>query len=153
MSNHEPAPSPKADPDLLTAPHIVSLLMELLAGEKHPDSRQQQHIMSHLTECEECRTALIVLLGAARDADRFCGLPETAATDLLARFARIHRALTTLEYPEYERMGAYAEALFVRGKEVADRSFQQLASHVEQCSTCRTLLEATLAFLAQEDTP
>jgi hypothetical protein len=143
LSNDEPA-----SPDLLISPHIVPQLIDLIAGQSHAGNDLQEQLVSHLTECEACRTALIILLDVAREADRRSNLPERAASDVLARFVTIHQRLAA---QEYERMGAYAEAIVARGKEEAGRRFPVLATHVEECPNCRMALEATLTFLAEEE--
>lgn len=151
MTNQGSGPVPPSG--LLTPPHIVPLLMDLLAGGTHPERLQQEHIESHLAECEACRTALIFLLCVALGADSESGLAETAARDLVARFATINDAIEAVEARGFERWGAYAEAILARGREVAGRDFPALAAHIEQCSACRSALESTLAFISEEDAP
>ncbi len=53
-------------PDLLVSPHIVDELFYVVMGELQIDSTQQEQIVEHLSACEYCRKALLVLLSADR---------------------------------------------------------------------------------------
>lgn len=134
----------KVRPDLLVSPHIVGKLIHLVRGEWQPDPSQQEQLIIHLTECLYCRTALIVLLSAEQEYEKLNSYPEVSARNLLARFATIHHEI---EAQEYERMGAYAEAIVAEGREGADKRFPVLAEHLGRCPSCKSTLEETLAFL------
>ena len=134
----------KVRPDLLVLPHIVGMLIHLVIGEWQPDPAQQEQLIAHLTECPYCRTALIVLLSAEQEYEKLNDYPEVSARNLLARFVTIHREI---EAQEYERMGAYAEAIVAKGREKAEKRFPILAEHIRRCSSCKSTLEETLAFL------
>jgi hypothetical protein len=134
----------KVRPDLLVPPHIVDELFHLVVGEWQPDSAQQEQLVVHLAECPYCRTALIVLLSADQKYERLNSSSEAAAHNLLTRFVTIHHEI---EAQDYERMGAYAEAIIAKGREEADKLFPVLAEHIRRCSSCTSTLEDTLAFL------
>lgn len=134
----------KVRPDLLVSPHIVGKLIHLVLGEWQPDPSQQEQLIIHLTECPYCRTALIVLLSAEQEYEKLNSHPEISARNLLARFVTIHHEI---EAQEYERMGAYAEAIVAEGREEADKRFPVLAEHLKRCPSCKSTLEETLAFL------
>jgi hypothetical protein len=134
----------KVRPDLLVPPHIVGKLFHLVAGEWQPDPSQQEQIVVHLTECSYCRTSLIVLLSAEQEYERLDSYPEAPARNLLTQFVSIHHEI---EAKDYEHMGAYAEALISEGREKADKRFHVLAEHIRKCSSCKSTLEETLAFL------
>ena len=138
----------KVHPDLLVPPHIVGKLIHLVVGDLQPDPFQQEELVAHLIACPYCRTALIVLLSAQEEYERLGNAPETPARNLLQRFVTIHHEI---EAQEYEHMGAYAETIATEGKEVADRRFPILAEHVRRCSSCKSTLEETLAFLKEDD--
>ncbi len=89
-------------PDLFVPPHVLSILMELFAGERQQALSQQEQLLEHLAACHYCRTAVVVLLGVAQEYDRRNNDPEESAHDLLIRFANISRAI---EAHEYERLG------------------------------------------------
>ena len=138
----------KVCPDLLVPPHIVGKLIDLIVGEWQPDPSQQEQLVAHLTECHFCRTALIVLLSAGQEYERSSGYPEAPARNLLMRFVMIHHEI---EAQEYERMGAYAEAIVAEGKEKADKRFTILAEHIRRCPGCKSTLEETVAFLNESE--
>ena len=138
----------KVRPDLLVPPHIVSELFHLVRGKWQPDLSQQEQLVAHLTECPYCRTALIVLLSAEQEYERSNGYPEVPVRNLLMRFVTIHHEIEVLEY---ERMGAYAEAIVAEGKERADKRFPILAEHIRRCPSCKSTLEETLAFLKEPE--
>ena len=138
----------KVCPDLLVPPHIVGKLIDLIVGEWQPDPSQQEQLVAHLTECHFCRTALIVLLSARQEYERSSGYPEGPARNLLMRFVMIHHEI---EAQEYERMGAYAEAIVAEGKEKADKRFTILAEHIRRCPGCKSTLEETVAFLNESE--
>jgi len=134
----------KVRPDLLEPPHIVGTLYHLVAGEWQPDPSQREQLVVHLTECRYCRTALIVLLSADQEYERLNSSPETPVHNLLTRFVALHHEI---EAQDYEQMGVYAEAIIAVGREEADNRFPVLADHVTSCSSCKSTLEDTLAFL------
>ena len=90
----------------------------------------------------------MVLLGVAQEYDRRNNDPEGSAHDLLIRFANISRAI---EAHEYERLGAYAEAIVAEGRDKADLHFPDVASHLRICPDCRSALEATVAFITESE--
>ncbi len=138
----------KVHPDLLVPPHIVDKLFHLVAGEWQPDPSQQEQLVVHLTECPYCRTFLIVLLSAEQEYERLNNYPEAPARNLLTRFVTIHHEI---EAQDYEQMGAYAEAIISAGREKADKRFPVLAEHIRKCSSCKSTLEETLAFLNEPE--
>ncbi len=138
----------KVHPDLLVPPHIVDKLFHLVAGEWQPDPSQQEQLVAHLTECCYCRTSLIVLLSADQEYERLNSTPEAPVHNLLTRFVTIHHEI---EAQDYEKMGAYAEAIIAKGREEADKRFPVLAEHVGRCSSCTSTLEETLAFLNEPE--
>ena len=123
-------------------------MFHLVRGEWQPDPSQQQQLVAHLTECPYCRTALIVLLSAEQEYERSSSYPEVPARSLLMRFVTIHHEI---EAQEYERMGAYAEAIVAEGKEKADKRFPVLAEHIRRCPGCKSTLEETVAFLNEHE--
>ncbi|HYT46578.1 MAG TPA: hypothetical protein VEP90_29895 [Methylomirabilota bacterium] len=130
--------------DLLKSPHIVSELFHLVMGEWQPDSSQVEQLVIHLTECYYCRTSLIVLLSADQEYEMANSYTETPARNLLTQFVTIHHEIAV---QDYEHMGAYAEAIMAEGREEANKRFSVLAEHIRKCSSCKSTLEATLAFL------
>src|SRR5260221_6057987 len=105
----------KINPDLLVPPHVLPVLMELIGGEKHQALSQQEQLLTHLAICHYCRTAVVVLLSAAQEYDRRNNDPEEPTRDLLIRFANISREIEAYEAREFERRGAYAEAIMAEG--------------------------------------
>ena len=138
----------KVHPDLLAPPHIVNKLFHLVTGEWQPDPSQQEQLVVHLTECPYCRTSLIVLLSADQEYESLNTSPETPVHNLLTRFVAIHHEI---EAKDYEQMGAYAEAIISAGREKADKRFPVLAEHIRKCSSCKSTLEETLAFLNEPE--
>ncbi len=138
----------KVRPDLLVPPHIVGKLIHLVVGKWQPDPAQQEQLVVHLTECPYCRTALIVLLSADQEYERLNISPEAPVHNLLTQFVTIHHEI---EAQDYEHMGAYAEAIIAEGREEADKRFPVLAEHVRRCSSCKSTLEDTLAFLNEPE--
>lgn len=135
-----------AHPDLLVPPHIVGKLIDLIVGERQFDPSQQEELVTHLEECSYCRTALIVMLSAEQEYERSNSYPEAAIRNLLTRFVTIHHEIEVLEY---ERMGAYAEAIVAEGRAEADKRFPILAEHIRRCPSCKSTLEETVAFLRE----
>ena len=141
----------KIGPDLLAPPHILTALMELLAGDSPPDSSQQEQWFSHLATCHYCRTAVVFLLKVAEGYDLRNNNPEKPIRDLLAQFEHISREAEAREAWEFERMGAYAEAIVAVGQEKADQSFPDIAAHVQICSDCRAAVKATVAAITETE--
>lgn len=136
----------KIDPDLFVPPHVLPVLMELFAGERQQALSQQEQLLAHLTECHYCRTAVVFLLDVAQEYDRRNNDPEEPAHALLVRFANISRAL---EAHEYERLGAYAEAIVAEGRNKADLCFPDVVAHLRRCPDCRSVLKATVDAIAE----
>ena len=144
----------KIGPDLLAPPHILSVLMELLAGDKPPDLSQQKQLFSHLATCHYCRTAVVFMLKVAQGYDRINNNPDKPILELLAKFERISReaeAREAREAWEFERMGAYAEAIVNVGQEKADQSFPDVAAHVQICPDCRSAVQSTVAAIREPE--
>lgn len=137
----------ETDPDLLSPPHVLSLLMELFAGDRQQALAQQEHLSVHLAACQHCRTAAIVLLSVAQAYDRRNNDPEDVAHDLLVRLVALDRKI---EAHRYERLGVYAEAIVAEGHDKAATLFPDLAAHLRSCPDCRSMLEATVDFLAEQ---
>jgi hypothetical protein len=135
-------------PDLFVPPHILPVLMELFAGERQQAFLQQEQLLAHLATCHYCRTAVIVLLSIAQEYDRRNNDPEEPARDLLERFASINR---TVEAHEYERLGAYAEAMVAEGRDKADLRFLDVVAHLCICPDCRSVLESTVASITEPE--
>lgn len=141
-------------PDLLAPPHILPVLMELLAGDSPPGLSQQEQLFAHLATCHYCRTAVLYLLKVAQGYDRINNNPEKPIRDLLARFEKISReaeAREAREAWEFERMGAYAEAIVAVGQEKADQAFPDVAAHCQLCSECRSAIQATVAAITEPE--
>jgi len=144
MENKKATIIDRVHPDLLIPPHIVGKLFHLVMGEWQPDSSQQEQLVEHVSECHYCRTSLLVLLTAEQEYERLNNYPETSAHNLLKQFVTIHHEI---EGQDYEHLGAYAEAIIAKGREEADKRFPILGEHIRKCSSCKSTLEATLAFL------
>jgi hypothetical protein len=138
-------------PDLLVPPHILPLLMELFAGDRQQALAQQEQLLAHLTTCHYCRTAVIVLLSYAQEYDRRNNNPEEPTRDLLTRFADISCTIEAREAQEFERLGAYAEAIVAEGRKRAARRFPDVAAHLKMCPDCRSALDATVAFITKAE--
>lgn len=142
----------KIGPDLLAPPHILSVLMELLAGDNPPDLSQQEHLLSHLATCHYCRTGVMFLLKIAEGYDRRNNNPEEPIHNLLTQFENISceaEAHEAREAQVFERMGTYAEAIVAVGKKKADLSFPDVAAHVKICPDCRSAIQSTVASLKE----
>jgi hypothetical protein len=135
-------------PDLFVPPHVLPALMELFAGERQQAFSQQEQLLAHLATCHYCRTAVIVLLSIAQEYDRRNNDQEEPARDLLERFASIN---CTVEAHEYERLGAYAEAIVAEGRNKADLRFPDVVAHLSICPECRSALEATVASITEPE--
>ena len=136
-------------PDLLVSPHVLPQLMELFAGDIQQALSQQEQLIAHITVCHYCRTAVMVLLSYAQEYDRRYN-PEEPTHDLLERFAHISRiieAREAREAREFERLGAYAEAIVNEGRKKAARRFPDVAAHLKMCADCRLMIEDTVAFI------
>src|SRR5947209_4385723 len=84
-------------PDLFLPPHILPLVMELLAGDKQQAISQQEQLVSHLVACHYCRTAVMILLGIVQEYDRRNNDSEEPARDLLVNIASISREIEARE--------------------------------------------------------
>jgi hypothetical protein len=135
-------------PDLFVPPHVLSVLMELFAGDRQQALSQQEQLLAHLTTCLYCRTAVVVLLSIAQEYDRRNNDPEEPAHDLLMRFANISHAL---EAHEYECLGTYAEAIAAEGRDKAEQRFPDVVAHLRTCLDCRSVLEATVTFITESE--
>ena len=133
-------------PDLLEPPHILPVLMELFAGDRQQALAQQEQLFAHLAACQHCRTAVVVLLSVAQKYDHINNNPEEVVHNLLVGFATIDHKI---EAHRYERLGAYAEAIAAQGRDKAAALFPDLAAHLSTCPDCRSMLEATIAFLIE----
>jgi hypothetical protein len=138
-------------PDLLVPPHVLPLLMELFAGDRKQALAQQEQLLAHLTTCHYCRTAVMVLLSYAQEYDRRNNNPEEPTRDLLTRFADISCTIEAREAQEFERLGAYAEAIVAEGRKRAARRFPDVAAHLKMCPDCRSALDATVAFITKAE--
>ena len=144
----------KIGPNLLEPPHILPVLMELLAGDKSPELSQQEQVFDHLATCHYCRTAVVFLLKVAQGYDRINNNPQEPVRDLLARFENISREAEAQDAREswvFERMGAYAEAIVAEGQEKADQSFPDVAAHIQICSDCRSAVQATVTSIKETE--
>jgi hypothetical protein len=88
------------------------------------------------------------LLSADQEYERLNSSQEAPVHNLLTLFVTIHHEI---EARDYEQMGAYAEAIIADGREEADKRFPVLAEHVRRCSSCKSTLEDTLAFLNEPE--
>lgn len=135
-------------PDLLVPPHVLPILMELFAGDRQQALLQQKQLLTHIAACHYCRIAVAVLLDIAQEYDCRNSDPEGSAGKLLVRFVAICRAI---EAREYERLGAYAEAIVAEGQERADLLFPDVAIHLRTNPDGCSMLKATVAFLTEEE--
>lgn len=140
-----------AGPDLLVSPHVLPLLMELFAGDRQLAHTQQEQLVAHLETCHYCRTAVMVLLSYAQEYDHRNNNPEEPTRDLLARFAHISRLIEACEAREFERLGAYAEAIVNEGRKKAARRYPDVAAHLNICSDCRSMIEDTVVFINETE--
>jgi hypothetical protein len=138
-------------PDLFVPPHMLPLLMELFAGDPQQAISQQEQLVLHLVACHYCRTAVMFLLGVAQDHDRRNNTTEEPARELLVHFAAISREIEAKEAREYERLGAYAEAIVHEGRDKADLCFPDVAAHLTTCADCRSAVEGTVSALIQPE--
>lgn len=144
MSEENISVAPDVDPVLEAPPHVLSAIMQMIAGEAQLAISQQEHILSHLVECHECRVTAIVLLSAALQYEQSHSDSETLLADLLMRFVEIdHDA----EVRKLELLGVYAEAIVCEGESRAEQRFPNLAIHVRSCEVCRAIVKTTVASL------
>lgn len=134
-------------PDLLVSPHVLSLLMELFAGDRRQALTQHKQLVAHLEACHYCRTAVIVLLSYAQEYDHRNNNTEEPTHDLLARFAKISCVIEAREAQEFECLGVYAESIVNEGREKAAQYFPDVAFHLNICPDCRSAIEATVALI------
>jgi hypothetical protein len=135
-------------PDLLVSPHIVDELFYVVMGELQIDSTQQEQIVEHLSACEYCRKALLVLLSADSENDMSNNYTDPSVHNLLTQFATINHEIAA---HDFEQMGAYAEAIKAEGRKKADKRFSVLAGHIRKCASCRSWLQETLDFLNESE--
>jgi len=135
-------------PDLLVSPHIVNELFHVVIGEWQLDSTQQELMVGHLSGCEYCRKALLVLLSVDQEYETLNNNPDAPARNLLTQFETIHHEIAV---QDYEQMGAYAEAIKAEGRKKADKRFPVIAEHIRKCACCGSWLQETLAFLNQSE--
>lgn len=138
-------------PDLFVPPHVLHILMELFAGDRQQVLSQQEQLLAHLAMCHYCRTAVVFLLGVAQEYDRRNNNPKEPTRDLLMLFANICREIEAREAHEFERMGAYAEAIVAEGREKAAQRFPDVVTHLKICPDCRSALEATVLSITKEE--
>jgi hypothetical protein len=131
-------------PDLFESPHILPALMELFAGEKQQTSLPQEHLLTHLTSCHYCQAAIVVLLDIAQEYDCRNNNSELLASNLRIRFVNIQ---SLIEAHKYELLGTYAEAIVAEGHDNANLRFPAVTAHLKICFDCRSMLEATVAFI------
>lgn len=148
MASSHAAQELEPGPDLLTPPHVLAELMELFAGERQRALSVQDRLLAHLLVCEYCQTSVVFLLGIAQEYDRRSGAPIEPARGLREHFARI---VCEREAREYERLGAYAEAIVAQGWEATESRYPDTAAHLSRCAHCRAAVEATVAFLSEPD--
>lgn len=144
----------KIGPNLLEPPHILPFLMELLAGERPSDLSQPEQLVEHLATCHYCRAAVIFLLKVAQDYDRINNNPDKPIRDLLEQFEHISRGVEAREAREaweFERMGAYSEAIADVGQEKADESFPDIAAHMQICPDCWAAIQSTVAAIKEPE--
>jgi hypothetical protein len=141
----------KVDPDLCAPPHILPVLMELLGGDSQQDLSQQDQLFSHLATCHYCRTAVVFLLNVAQEYDRRNNDSEEPTRDLLMRFESISREAEAREARNFERMGAYADAVVAEGQERAAQRFPDVAAHLRICPDCCLAVKATVASITESE--
>ena len=139
----------EVSPDLFASPHVLPVLMELFAGEKQQDRLKQESLLTHLTSCHYCRTALVFLLGIVQEYDHINNNAEETAHDLFIRFADINRLI--IEAHDYEQLGAYAEAIIADGKDKADLRFPDVTAHLRICPDCCATLATTIDFITKPE--
>lgn len=135
-------------PDLLVLPHVVDMLFHIFLDDCQPTPLQQEQLVTHLTECSQCRTLLITLLLTEQKYEKSNGSADSLIDDLFVRFVHIHHEI---ESQKAELLGAYAEAIMVKGRARADRQFPTIAEHMKTCQDCQNDLEETLTFLRETE--
>jgi hypothetical protein len=134
------------DSVLLQAPHVLSTLFALFTGDMHITAQQQQDLQTHLSDCQDCRTALLVLLATIQEGERKNGLDDAETNELFVRLIAIDHEIGSLVF---ERLGAYAEALFAGGKEYANHRYPEVVAHMRLCPDCRSSVAANVAYLIE----
>jgi hypothetical protein len=130
--------------ELLVFPHMGMQLLELFAGTWRPASTELETLAAHLMTCSACRLFLLTEI-AMEQGDRNAKRSHIAITqDLLTRFLTIHYRA---EAPDYEDLGAYAETVLAQGEGEANTQFPLLGMHLSLCKTCKSTIDATIAFL------
>lgn len=138
-------------PDLFLFPHVLPTLMELFAGEVQKASKERDYLLSHLAICHYCRTAVVTLLGLMQEHDRRNNIIDESAHDLFICFADISREIEAREAHEYERLGAYAEAIVSEGQAKADLRFPDVAAHMKLCVHCRSAMNAAVSDIIEAE--
>ncbi len=141
---------PDLDSALRKTPHVLSMLFDLFTSDVQIAPQQQQHLQTHLTECQDCRTALLILLALIQEGERRNNMDDTPTGALFVRFIAIDHEIGSLVF---ERLGAYAEALFAGGKEYAGRRFPEVIAHIKLCPDCRSSIASTVADLIESQEP
>ena len=125
------------DSDLEQPPHVLSVLIDLVRGEVHPNSSEQERIFGHLSECVLCQDALRTLLAIELDRDRQIGITEEPIRKLISRLSSI------IEKTQIRQdIPAYIEAIELWGDEEAGKRYPQLAEHLQNCKSCQSLVAA-----------
>jgi hypothetical protein len=116
-------------------PHILPVLIDLIRGEEHPNSDEQERILAHLAECVFCQDALRTLLAIELDQDRQIGITEEPIGKLISRLSSI------IEKTQIrEEIPAYIEAIELWGDEEAKKRHPKLAEHLQNCKSCQLLI-------------
>ena len=133
---------------LLSSPHIVNKLIDLLVGELHPTPSKQKRLITHLIECPDCRIAFSVLLAIRDEYETKEEYPERFIHDFLVQFRMI---TDQIESRKFEQLGAYAEKIVAEGRAKADEQFPIIAKYIRRCSSCQSVLEDMLDFLRKTE--
>lgn len=130
------------DSDFLEKPpHILPTLIDLVRGEGHLTSIEQEQLSGHLAECITCQNVLKTLLAIELDQDRRMGLSEEPIWKLISRLSAI------LEKTNIRNnIPAYIEALELLGEKEAKKRYARLTEHLQNCKNCQSLVEGTQAL-------
>lgn len=131
------APAMKAQDrdNLEQPPHILLALIDLVRGEGHPNSYEQERILGHLVECLPCQDALRTLLAIELDQDRQIGITEEPIAKLISRLSNIFEKAQIRQ-----DISAYVEAVELWGNEEARKKYPRLADHLQKCKSCQSLV-------------
>src|SRR5260370_29621907 len=114
-------------------PHILLALIDLVRGEGHTNSYEQEQILGHLAECMHCQDALRTLLAIELDQDRQVGITEEPIWQLISRLTSI------IEKTQIRQdIPAYVEAIELWGNEEAKKKYPGLAEHLQNCKSCQS---------------